>query len=73
MPLEVVELPITGKIIAVEVKKGDRVKQGDTICVVESMKMENPIPSPVTGIVKELPVQIGKFMNTGDKLAVIEY
>ncbi len=73
MPLEVVELPITGKIIAVEVHQGDKIKQGDTICVVESMKMENPISAPVTGTIKELPVLTGKFMNAGDKLAVIEY
>lgn len=73
MPLEIVELPITGKIIAVEVNEGDNVKQGDTICVVESMKMENPIPSPVDGIVKKLSVKSGNFMNAGEKLAVIEY
>jgi len=73
MPLEIVELPITGKIIAVEVNEGDNVKQGDTICVVESMKMENPISSPVDGIVKELFVKAGNFINAGEKLAVIEY
>ncbi len=73
MPLEIVELPITGKIIAVEVNEGDNVKQGDTICVVESMKMENPISSPVDGIVKELFVKSGNFINAGEKLAVIEY
>jgi len=73
MPLEIVELPITGKIMSVEVHKGDKVKEGDTICVVESMKMENPIPSPVSGTIKELSISVGKFMNTGDKLAIIEY
>lgn len=73
MSLETVELPITGKIIEVKVNTGDTVKQGDVICLVESMKMENPILAPVSGIIKELPISPGQLMNTGDVLAVIEY
>ena len=73
MPLETVELPLAGKIIEVNVNIGDTIKEGDTICLVESMKMENPIPSPVSGIIKELPISVGQFANTGDILAIIEY
>jgi len=44
---ETVEVPITGKIISASVKVGDEVKEGDTLCILESMKMENPILAPV--------------------------
>lgn len=44
---EVIEAPLPGKIIAVNVKKGDTVKEGATICVIEAMKMENPILAPI--------------------------
>ena len=73
MPLETIELPITGKIIEIKVSAGDTVRKGDVICLVESMKMENPIVTPVSGTVKELPVSLGQLINTGDVLAVIEY
>ena len=43
MPQEIIEVPITGKILSVNVKPGDKVKEGDTLCILESMKMENPI------------------------------
>jgi len=70
---EVVEVPITGKIIKVNVKPGDKVKEGDTLCVLESMKMENPIISPVNGTVTEVGVSAGQVVKTGLTIAVIEY
>ena len=73
MPLETVELPLAGKIIEVNFKTGDNIKEGDIICLVESMKMENPIPSPISGIVKEIRVSVGSFAGTDDVLAIIEY
>ena len=47
MSREVVEAPITGKIMSVTVKVGDAVKEEDEICILESMKMENPILAPL--------------------------
>lgn len=73
MAREVVEVPITGKIIKVNVKPGDKVKEGDTLCVLESMKMENPIISPVNGTVTEVGVSAGQVVKTGLTIAVIEY
>jgi len=70
---ETVEVPITGKIISVEVKVGDAVKEGDVICVLESMKMENPILSPVDGTVLEIGVKTEQVVKPGEKIAVIEY
>ena len=49
MARETVEVPITGKILSVNVKVNDQVKEGDTLCLLESMKMENPILAPVDG------------------------
>lgn len=73
MAREIVEVPITGKIISVEVKVGDVVKEGDTICTIESMKMENPIQAPVSGKIAELKVAPGQTASTGNIIAVIEY
>lgn len=69
---EVVIAPMTGKIISVEVKVGDTVKEDDTICILESMKMENPIVAPASGTVVEVTVTPNSTVNTGQKIAVIE-
>ena len=73
MARETVEVPITGKIISVEVKVGDAVKEGDTICVLESMKMENPILAAVGGKVMEIGVKPDQVVKPGEMIAVIEY
>ena len=73
MAKETVEVPITGKIISVEVKAGDKVKEGDVLCVLESMKMENPIISPVDGTVTSVGVKEDQIVKPGEVIAVIEY
>jgi biotin carboxyl carrier protein len=73
LPQEIVEVPITGKIISVEVKPGDEVKEGDTICILESMKMENPILAPVDGTITEVGVTADQVVKPGETIAVIEY
>ena len=73
MASEVVEVPITGKIIGVNVKVGDKVEEGDVVCLLESMKMENPILAPVSGIIKEIQVAPGKVVKAGETIAIIEY
>jgi len=70
---EIVEVPITGKIISVEVKVGDTVQEGDVICVIESMKMENPILAPVAGTVSKIELSPGQVVTTGNLVAIIEY
>jgi len=70
---EVVEVPITGKIIEVNVKSGDEVKEGDTLCLLESMKMENPILAPVDGTINQVNVKVDQVVNPGEIIAVIEY
>jgi len=70
---ERVEVPITGKIVSVDVKVGDAVAEGDVICYIESMKMENPILAPVAGVIKGIDVSVGQVVETGSLIAVIEY
>lgn len=67
-----IEAPMPGMVIRYEVKEGDQVKEGDTILVLEAMKMENTIPSPVSGIVKKINFKAGDSVQKGDVLAVIE-
>jgi len=70
---EKVEVPITGKIISIDVKVGDKVEEGDIICILESMKMENPITSPVDGTIAEISIKEDQVVKPGDVIAVIEY
>ena len=73
MAKETVEVPITGKVISVDVKVGDTVKEGDVICMLESMKMENPILAPVDGTITEIGVTADQVVKPGEMIAVIEY
>jgi len=70
---ETVEVPITGKIISVNVKVGDEVKEGDTLCLLESMKMENPILAPVDGTIVQIGVTAEQVVKPSDIVAIIEY
>ena len=73
MAQEKVEVPITGKIISVDVKVGQAVKEGDVVCVLESMKMENPIVATVDGTISEISIKVDQVVKPGDVIAVIEY
>jgi biotin carboxyl carrier protein len=70
---ENIEFPITGKITSVNVKPGDTVKEGDTLCLIEAMKMENPILSPVNGKVTKIDISVGQVVEVGQLAVVIEY
>ncbi len=73
MAQERVEVPITGKVISVEAKVGDKVGEGDVICYIESMKMENPILAPVAGKITEIQISPGQVVETGTLIAILEY
>ncbi len=63
--------PMQGTIIKVLVEVGQEVDAGQTICVLEAMKMENMIESPTSGTVKSINVSSGDYIAAGDELAVI--
>ncbi len=73
MTREIIEAPLPGKIVRVEVTVGNTVKEGGVICTIEAMKMENPILSPAKASVIEVAVSPGQIVKTGEKIAVIEY
>lgn len=64
--------PMPGLIIEVNVKKGQEVKQGDFICVLEAMKMENTIISPRDGIIKFIAISNGQTVDKSDLLIEFE-
>ncbi len=68
----VVKAPLSGKIVSLKCKVGDRVKSGDVLLVFEAMKMENDIFSPINGVVREVFVSEGDTVSKGDPLMRIE-
>ena len=67
-----VEAHITGNIWKVEVAVGDSIKEGDTVVILESMKMEMPVEAEDPGVVKEILCEEGQAVNEGDTLVVLE-
>ena len=63
---------MTGRVIRVNVKPGDEVKEGDILLIIEAMKMENEIAAPMAGTVKEVAVAAGARVSEGDLLLVLE-
>ena len=66
-----IEAHITGNVWKIEVAVGDEVSDGDTVVILESMKMEMPIEAPEAGTVKEIRCQPSQPVNEGDVLVVL--
>lgn len=64
--------PMQGTIVKVLVSEGDQVEAGDTICVLEAMKMENSILAHEAGVVAKLNVSAGQAVDTGASIATIK-
>lgn len=69
---ESVLAPMPGNIIKINVNKGDTVKHGQVLLVLEAMKMENEIKAHSDGKVADIKVEQGQCINAGDVLVVIE-
>jgi biotin carboxyl carrier protein len=63
---------IPGRVISISINKGDMVKQGDSIVVLESMKMQVAIKSHRDGNIKELKVKEGQSISRNDVVAILE-
>ncbi len=70
--MPVVEAHITGTVWKIEVEVGDQVEEGDTVVILESMKMEMPVEAEDPGVVKEISVQEGQSVSEGDPLVVLK-
>ncbi|GAC1319850.1 MAG: hypothetical protein NVSMB25_11300 [Thermoleophilaceae bacterium] len=67
-----VEAHITGTVWKVECKVGQEVAEGDTLVILESMKMEMPVEAEDDGTVKEIRVSEGQSVSEGETLVVLE-
>lgn len=67
-----IKASMAGSVWKLVASQGDQVNDGDDIAILESMKMEIPIPTESSGTVKEIKVSEGDFVNEGDIIAIIE-
>ena len=68
---EAVAAPMPGTVLKINVAVGQAVKEGETLCVLEAMKMENDIVAPKAGTVTQVLVSKGSSVDTGSPLVVI--
>ncbi len=68
----VVMAEMVASVWQVVAKAGDTVEPNDTLVILESMKMEIPVPAEVAGVIKEMSVTEGDVVNEGDWIAVID-
>ena len=67
-----IEAHITGNVWKIEVGVGDKVSDGDTVAILESMKMEIPVEAEDDGVVKVIRCEEGQSVSEGDVLVVLE-
>jgi acetyl-CoA carboxylase biotin carboxyl carrier protein len=67
-----IEAHITGTVWKIEVEVGDQVDEGDTVLILESMKMEMPVEAEDPGKVAEIRCEEGQSVSEGDVLVVLE-
>ena len=67
-----VEAHITGTVWKIECAVGEQVEEGDTVVILESMKMEMPVEAEDPGTVKEILCEEGQAVNEGDTLVILE-
>ena len=63
--------PMPGKILAIKVSKGQQVAAGDTVLILEAMKMEQEIKSSISGIVSEIPVSVDDTVKKDQPLVIL--
>ena len=67
-----VEAHITGTVWKIECEVGDDIEEGDTVVILESMKMEMPVEAEDAGTVAQILVEEGQSVQEGDALVVLE-
>ena len=69
---DAVKAPMPGKIIAVNVAAGDTVEKGQTVAVMEAMKMEHSLTAPRDGVVESVDAELGAQVPEGQVLVALE-
>ena len=67
-----IKCPLPGTVLSINVKVGDTIATGQTLVILEAMKMENNIDADRAGVVKQIFVQQGATVMEGDNLILIE-
>lgn len=67
-----IRAPFKANICEISVKEGDEIQKGDRVAMVEAMKMQTPVVSPVAGIVVSISAKVGQAMQAGDKIMKID-
>jgi len=67
-----VKAELVGNLWKIVTEVGQRVEEDDTLMILESMKMEIPITTPVTGVVAQILVQEGEVVQEGQTVAIVE-
>jgi len=67
----IVRAPMPGLVLGIPFEPGTKVERGQTVAILEAMKMENDLASPITGTIKEVKVTKGQTVNQGDALVVV--
>lgn len=67
-----VKAPIAGKVIDIKISVGDKVKKGQTILIIEAMKLENEIKCPFDGTVSSVTVNKGAMVSNKQLLAIVK-
>ncbi len=65
---ELIESPLPGSVFKIVVSPGQAVKKGDTLLIIEAMKMENELSAPRDGVVSSIVTSVGAMISTGDPL-----
>ncbi len=68
---EIIKAPMPGKILSVRVQVGTKIKEGDTVCTLEAMKMEMPIAATAAGTVQAIHISVGTNVAFDDPLVTV--
>jgi biotin carboxyl carrier protein len=72
LPVAEVKAELVGNLWKITTTVGQQVEEDDTLMILESMKMEIPITSPISGVIKEIRVAEGDVVQEGQTVAVVE-
>lgn len=67
-----IKAPMPGVILSIPIKEGEEVKEGDTLVILEAMKMENSIGSPKDGFIKSINIKSGETVEKGELMIELE-